>query len=40
MDSGNDGMEEDGNIMLLLDAAKELHDSGDQLQEGESTQRF
>ncbi|KAK9840903.1 hypothetical protein WJX84_004171 [Apatococcus fuscideae] len=34
MESGNDGgMEEEGNIMLLLDAAKELHrsESGDQL---------
>ena len=35
-DQGNDGgMEEDGNIMLLLDAAKELHESGDHPQDGE-----
>lgn len=34
-DQGKDGgMEEDGNIMLLLDAAKELHESGDHTQDG------
>ena len=31
-------MEEDGNIMLLLDAAKELHDSGDHHHDGELLQ--
>ncbi|KAK9853364.1 hypothetical protein WJX84_009841 [Apatococcus fuscideae] len=33
---GDEGaLEEDGNIMLLLDAAKELHESGDHLQDGQ-----